>query len=75
MLMAFALSAEHLLVHASQRWRTLTIEETARAEHAAEFYDFDRKVCKEARRQGHSHPVAVQSARKANGKPFGYVTK
>jgi len=26
-------------------------------------------------RQGHSHPIAVQSARKANGKRVGHVSK
>ena len=42
---------------------------------ATELDEFDRNACKEARRQGHSHPIAVQSARKANGKRVGYVTK
>ena len=34
------------------------------------------RICrKEARRDGHSHPIAVQSARKANGKRVGFVTR
>jgi hypothetical protein len=42
---------------------------------ADELDDFDRIARKEARHQGHSHPIAVQSARKVSGKRVGHVTK
>ena len=45
------------------------------AEVASELDGGERIARKEARRLGHSHPVAVQSARKANGKRVGSVSQ
>ena len=89
MRMECSLSGEHLLIHASEQWRTLTIEETRRATLCfcqANSFRFPRSqpllflnltamLVNSASSQGHSHRVAVQSARKANRKRVGYVTK
>jgi hypothetical protein len=42
---------------------------------AAEFDELDRSARTDARRQGHSHPIAEKSARTAIGQRVGYVTK